>query len=903
MGSVDDPDDVTVSEDEPARPATVLGWQPPTSPTGEGQHPSAPERPSRKPIVELDVGQRIGDRYVVRKLLGRGGMGAVYAALDEKLGEEVALKVVGDDLAGQLRDEVRLAQKVAHPNVCRTYDLEEVGGQYFVKMELLAGDTLAQRLKVAKKLPIDDAVRVARAVGAGLAAAHERGIIHRDLKPSNVMLVGERVVLMDFGIAKSVMSTMRTMAGTFGYMAPEQFANTRVDRRADLYALGCLLYEMLTGELVFGAANAVELAARHVMVAAPDVRGKRPDTPRWLAQAVAALLAKDPAARDAGWARLQAGPRSLRRFVLPAAALAIAGAGGAMLFLSLRTRPVPPCRGVEHRLAGVWDDAAKKQVEAAFDATKKPYAAKSFAAVAGALDAYTRDWTAAVTESCEATRVRGDQTEDVMALREDCFARDLEEVRALVQVLAAADAELVAKGDDVTAGLEPIPRCANIALLRAPDRPPTEPKDKVADLEHALADAQAQVLAGHALQALNSATRAGRVADELKYLPSKADALRIQGVALALAGNGVEAAARCTEAVRQGVLGHRDDVVVEAATCAAASTASLNLGEAKVWITLAHTFGDRVGVDAMREARMLDAEQTIAMQSGDRDAALAMQEKALAVAEHAHRADHIMLSSREESLGESLAKAGAYAKAAPHFESALSHLEAAYSGIDHPLAASMLTNMGACYAHMGEAGKAKAAYERALEILARTEGDASPNLVITLNNMADAATKANDPAGALVYLDRAKKVVDGSLGEANPLSHAVYTTRAEALAAAGRIVDARPQYDQAIELEAKYHSPYLAQTLTSRAQLELGAKKWADAATFEQRAIAAAEESGGAESPDLWQPLAGLARADIELGKKQDAKPLLARAIAVAEKAQVATDDLAPVRALLAKLR
>jgi tetratricopeptide (TPR) repeat protein len=900
VGSVDDPDDVTVPGEEPAdRPATVLGWTPPTSPTGESQRPSVPER---RPIVELEVGQRIGDRYEVRALLGRGGMGAVYAALDEKLGEEVALKVVGDDLAGQLRDEVRLAQKVAHPNVCRTYDLAEVDGQYFIKMELLAGETLAQRLKRDRKQPIDEAVRVARAVGAGLVAAHDSGIIHRDLKPSNVMLVGERVVLMDFGIAKTAMSAMKTLAGTFGYMAPEQFANTRIDRRADLYALGCLLYEMLAGELVFGSANPVELAARHVMMAAPDVRAKRPDTPRWLARAVAALLAKDPAARDAGWARLEAGPRSLRRFALPAAAVAIAGAGGAMLLLShLRTAPrPPPCRGIEQRLAGVWDEPVKKQVEAAFAATKKPYAAKAFAGVANALDAYTREWTTAVTASCEATRVRGDQPEEVMTLREGCFARDLEEVRALAQVLGSADAELVAKGDQVVGGLEPIPRCANVAELRAPDQPPDTPK--IGECRVALVGADVQMIAGHQMESLNLAKHAEHLADELQYRPYQAEALEIQGVVLGLAGNADESASHCAQAAQLAMLGRSDTLAVDAAVCAANATSAKDVNVARVWAELGRTLLGRIGQDPEREARVLGAEHLVAMLGGEPDKALEAQEKQLAIIERTHGKESMLVILQEESAAEALAKNGAYAKATPHFERAVAALETSL-GVDHPIAASMLTNLGACYAHIGETGKAHAAYTRALEILSRTEGEASPNVVMTLNNMADAAIKAKDPSGALVYLDRAKNIVDRSLGEANPLSHAVYTTRAEALTAAGRLADARPQYDQAIELEAKYHSPYLAQTLTSRAQLELGAKKWADAATFEQRAIAAAEALGGPESPDLWQPLAGLARAQIELGKKKEAPPLLQRAITVAEKAQVAPEDLEPVRALLAKLR
>ncbi|HTR53297.1 MAG TPA: serine/threonine-protein kinase [Kofleriaceae bacterium] len=892
MAGPDDRDDATH-----ASPPTVLGWQAPAT----GEHPGTTQ--PLGPVHGLEPGDRIGDRYMVRALLGRGGMGAVYHALDEKLGVEVALKTVGDALAAALRDEVRLAQKVAHPNVCRTYDLEEVDGQYYVKMELVTGETLAMRLKRDGRLPIDEAVRIARAVAAGLAAAHDAGVVHRDLKPSNVMLSGERVLLMDFGIARNMNSTMSTLAGTFGYMAPEQFANTRVDRRVDLYALGCLLYEMLAGELVFGSANPIELAARHVMVAAPDVRDKRPDTPRWLARAVAALLAKDPAGRDAGLARLVGGPRSLRRFALPVGAFVLAAAGAAMLVVSTQGRQpaAPVCRGADARLAGVWDAAGKKTVSDAFAATKKPFAPRAYAALEHALDGYATAWTAAVTEACEATRVRGEETEDVLVLREACLDRRLDELHALVGVLANADAELVAKGDQLATGLPQLADCANVAELRAPDRPPTEPKDKVAEAQHALAEAEVDAFAGHQLAALNAAKHAERVGDELHYPPFKAEALKVQGIALGVAGNIDEALRDCTDAFAQAVLGHRDDLVVDSAACAAGLAVRSNVGEARVWLRISHAFAPRLGRDPTRAVQLAQTEQLVAAAAGDAGEALNAQERALAETEHQLGADSPLIWLQEEAIGEALATSGAYDKALPHFEHALAIHEASV-GPDHPDVANILANLGACYSHQGDAARARTAYERALAIVERTAGEGSTELVRTLNNMADAATKAGDTSGALVYLDRAKHAVETSLGEGNPLSHAVLTTRAEALAAAGRRPDARAQFDQAIALETRYSSPYLAATLTSRGALELAEKKWRDAAAFDERAITAAEAAGGKESPELWLPLAGLARADVELGKRADARPLLERALAIGAKAQVPARDLAPARDLLAKL-
>jgi len=278
---------------------------------------------ANQPGISLAIGQRLGDRYVVRAFLGVGGMGEVYLAFDERLDEEVALKIVRGTLGTSelLRDEVRLAQKVTHENVCRTYDLEKVGELYLLKMEYVAGETLAQRIAREGRMPVDAALRIARAVAAGLAAAHAQRIVHRDLKPGNVMITTDgRVVLMDFGLARRT-ATESDAAGTPAYMAPEQLAGSEVDTRTDLYALGCLVYEMLAGERVFPGTTTTELATQHLSAPPPDLRTRRRDIPRWLARAVDELLAKTPATRSRGLGHLLSGPR-MRRIVVPAIALA-----------------------------------------------------------------------------------------------------------------------------------------------------------------------------------------------------------------------------------------------------------------------------------------------------------------------------------------------------------------------------------------------------------------------------------------------------------------------------------------------------------------------------------------------------------------------------------------------------
>ena len=297
----------------------------------------------------IQPGDRLGGRYQVVELLGRGGMGAVYLAMDEALGgRPVALKVVArelqaEDALDELRHEVLAAQQVTHRNVCRVYDLEQIDGRWILKMEWIAGDTLAARVRRGP-VSIAEGITIARQIALGLDAAHREGLVHRDLKPANVMIEEgtKRVVLMDFGIAVAAAGDAASdHAGTPAYMAPEQLRGERIDPRADVYALGGLLYHLLVGEVAFPASS-LDTAAGHLARAAnaplPDPRAKRPEIPPWLARAVQAMIAHDPAQRPADAAavlRLLDGPVRRRRAMIAGAAAAgvIAAAAAAAVAL------------------------------------------------------------------------------------------------------------------------------------------------------------------------------------------------------------------------------------------------------------------------------------------------------------------------------------------------------------------------------------------------------------------------------------------------------------------------------------------------------------------------------------------------------------------------------------------
>jgi hypothetical protein len=204
----------------------------------------------------LEAGDQFGPRYHVMQILGIGGMGAVYKAWDEELGMAVALKVIrpeyadrgGEDTERRFKRELVLARQVTHKNVIRIHDLGEVDGVKYISMPYVDGSDLATVIRTRGKLPVTEALHTARQIAAGLSAAHDVGVVHRDLKPANILTGGDQALITDFGIAHSLSGPTETgIVGTLRYMAPEQARGKQVDHRADIYAVGLILYEMVTG--------------------------------------------------------------------------------------------------------------------------------------------------------------------------------------------------------------------------------------------------------------------------------------------------------------------------------------------------------------------------------------------------------------------------------------------------------------------------------------------------------------------------------------------------------------------------------------------------------------------------------------------------------------------------------
>jgi serine/threonine-protein kinase len=252
-------------------------------------------------------------------MLGAGGMGVVYRAFDRELEEPVAIKTLRPEaLAGgsvaleRFKQEIRLARRIAHRNVVRTYDLGEVNGMYYLTMEYVDGTSLRQLIDTSGKLPVAVALTIGKQLCRALEVAHADGIIHRDIKPQNIVVDPSGFLkVMDFGIARLAnppqgkgLTEAGVSIGTPDYMSPEQLAGVELDARSDLYAVGIVLFECLTGRVPYLADTPWALVAKHIEEDPPSPRVLNTDVPEALAALILKAMAKDPAQRFASAAEM-----------------------------------------------------------------------------------------------------------------------------------------------------------------------------------------------------------------------------------------------------------------------------------------------------------------------------------------------------------------------------------------------------------------------------------------------------------------------------------------------------------------------------------------------------------------------------------------------------------------------
>ena len=288
------------------------------------------------------VGETIAERYELEIVVGQGGMSTVYKAHDSLLERNVALKVLhqqyneDEDFVERFKHEARSVAQLQHPNIVTVIDRGEEDGRQYIVFEFIDGENLKELVVRKGRLAVHDALEIALETARGLAFAHEHGLIHRDVKPQNVLLNGDgRAKVTDFGIARSLdvehgVTQTGTILGTSNYIAPEQASGQPVDAHTDVYSLGIVLYEMLTGEVPFPGESFVAIAMKHIQEPAPNVLDVRGDVPLRVASMVDRALEKDPQHRfptmdafaaeiEASLAELDRGEDGAVTMVVPAA--------------------------------------------------------------------------------------------------------------------------------------------------------------------------------------------------------------------------------------------------------------------------------------------------------------------------------------------------------------------------------------------------------------------------------------------------------------------------------------------------------------------------------------------------------------------------------------------------------
>jgi len=267
----------------------------------------------------------LNNRYKVDARLGNGGMAIVFSGTDTLLRRRVAIKVLrdqyaaDDDFVTRFSFEAQSAAKLSHPNIVSVYDFGSEDGQYFIVMELVDGETLASQIAGAGSIPEPVAIDYGVQIASGLAYSHRQGILHRDIKPANILLTKDDVVkISDFGIARAVaegsigVTQPGMVMGSVSYLSPEAVQNQPVDEASDLYALGVVLYEMLTGGLPFTGDTPVAVALKIVSEPAPPIDGDAAGVSPALASIVARLLRKNPRDRFASATELASALREAR---------------------------------------------------------------------------------------------------------------------------------------------------------------------------------------------------------------------------------------------------------------------------------------------------------------------------------------------------------------------------------------------------------------------------------------------------------------------------------------------------------------------------------------------------------------------------------------------------------------
>jgi tetratricopeptide (TPR) repeat protein len=749
----------------------------------------------------LSRGGTVG-RYIVLGLIGHGAMGVVYAAYDPELDRKVALKLLrvrergpGGNLVekrARLLREAKAMARLSHPNVIVVYDVGAIEDQVFIAMELVDGVTVG-KWREGRTRNWKEVVGVFSAAGQALAAAHTAGLVHRDFKPDNVMVGRDgKVRVMDFGLARQVehvpdagvaeilspgspttpepearLTHEGMVVGTPAYMPPEQYLG-QSDARTDQFSFCVAFYECLYGEYPFEGRTAFGVAgSAHGGRVREAPQGTR--VPLWLRKVVLRGLRPRPEDRHPSMQDLLAAlgkdPAIVRRrWLVGAGAVAIVAAVAAAAHQAADSRRAF-CDAGPARVAAAWEipDSSRPEgprhaaVRSALEATGKPYAPDTVRGVFRILDDYATRWTSLYRETCEATHVRGDQSEEVLDLRMACLNDRLSSLKALTDLFAEATGEVVERAIDASHALTPLDGCSDVRQLRSLI-PPPEPavKARVEALRRELGRIKALQDAGRHTEAVGQLKSVAAEARSLAYRPLLAEVMTKIGISELELGNNAEAEAAFEDAVTHALASRHDDLIAElAGQMVWVVGFQERFAEADRWTRLAEAAIERTGKpDPIIYAWLLNNVATIYHLRGRYVEALEYNQRARALKEKTLGPENPDVAYTLGNIGLTLSAMGRGSEALAVNDQAL-HILRLSLGASHPRVGNQLNNRGEILTALGRLPEALSAYSEAQSVFEQEFGPTDQTVAYALTGVGSTLVRLGRYREALSPLERA----------------------------------------------------------------------------------------------------------------------------------------------------
>jgi len=803
---------------------------------------------------QLKPGAFLGHFLIIDKL-GSGGMGVVVSAWDRKLDRKVAIKVLKPELAAarersqgpqRLLREAQAMAKLSHPNVITVYEVGTVEDQVFVVMEHIDGQTLAAWMAESVGKGWREVVDVFCRAGRGLAAAHGKGMVHRDFKPDNVLIDKTgRVRVTDFGLVGSVLERAQTdptesltteeralsssltqtgaVMGTPLYMAPEQHEGRVADPRADQFAFCVALHEALYGERPFEGDNYQDLSDSVQSGAIRDPN-RAASVPSWLRAVLLRGLRTSPEDRYPNMEELldelAKDPAQARRRWLTFAGVAAIAALSAVGIYGLVREPdaSDKCTGVDEELAGVWCDDVAEEVREGFLATGRSHAPNTFRLVRASLDHYAADWRAAWTDACEATHVRGTQSEELLDKRMTCLERRRGQLEAVTALFASEpDEDLLDTAAKTAQELEPVDECSDAEALIAEVPPPTDPvlRQKVKSLRARLDRAHALQKAGKYNEGLEQAVAIARDAEQVDFHAVRAESLYRVG------------------SLQKTIMEPRaaEETFYRAAQEAAAARDDRRA--AKIWIEILFVAG-------YHQARFEEV-----------DTLLAMAKSAVARA----REDDDLHADLLNAQAAVLTRQGKYAEALGHFQKVLDSRQRKF-GDGHIRVALALNNLAIGLSSLGKYDEAQTAHRRALAIKEKVYGAEHPEIANTLQNLGAILHNNDKYDDALDHLRRGLAIQEKVFGEGHAKTAGALNSIGLVLKDQEKLKESVDYLERALVLREKAHgaeSPTVAASLSNLALTWIVAEDFERAREYLERSLAIREKALGPEHPEVAQ--------------------------------------------------